>query len=428
MSGVVKLFFEHLYEIVFNNSDEISKIILKIHIPDDNQRNKPEIIDIYKNNVRKFLVYNERYFCDDDNYILGILDNQAKKLKYEILEKYRLNKYERDYLNKAINMELSYLNKVSEIMISRFLSSEKQCEIIQEQLHEIQLCRYFIDALILGENPNYQVFVDFNLLPKILCKISLKPKEKFEIIIYFLRISKKDIIKTFDKEDISTITKALNTGINTENFIKNYNILSEYYNKDNDNLKKEDIEKIKEALIELGIDKKLSYNIYSDFLKKINQKKYSDKVSTISYEIEKDRKLKEQERYNMIKELENYFDFRNMKCIRFLSMSEVLYVISILKKLKYDDETIRNFIIINEYQLNMSNPITRYVQLYDKLKYYVEKYGLLDEFKELNDYFNELFISDDNDYSFYKSCLDKQLDYILSLIPRNYDYELRNTK
>lgn len=103
-----------------------------------------------------------------------------------------------------------------------------------------------------------------------------------------------------------------------------------------------------------------------------------------------------------------------------------MHCTSLMLKIGIDNKTIKTFIDRSkpEYQ----NPITRYINNYDKLKYYGEKLGFKDELGTLDEMFKETFVVTPSDYQEWKKMLNQELTTIESKIPNNCEYELRKAK
>lgn len=128
----------------------------------------------------------------------------------------------------------------------------------------------------------------------------------------------------------------------------------------------------------------------------------------------------------MEKELEKYLNLKTKLLNRFLNRKEMDRVIYILKFLDYSKEEIRNILIFNELLLNKVSIIEYYEYYKDKIEYYKESYGFLPEADELYQYYEEVLESnEEEDKRFFEYCLKEKLNYVLKLLPKTYDYELK---
>lgn len=137
-------------------------------------------------------------------------------------------------------------------------------------------------------------------------------------------------------------------------------------------------------------------------------------------------KIMSKREYNALyHELLSYFDFDNMRAIRYLKMDEIIHCLIILRQLSFDDDVINNFLkLIDTYnQKSGENALLRYMDLKEKLEYYqdVPEVGAL--LKELDDVFKQTFMAAADDYEFLKQYLDMELNQALDYLKQNYDYE-----
>lgn len=137
-------------------------------------------------------------------------------------------------------------------------------------------------------------------------------------------------------------------------------------------------------------------------------------------------KIMSKREYNALyHELLSYFDFDNMRAIRYLKMDEIIHCLIILRQLSFDDDVINNFLkLIDTYnQKSGENALLRYMDLKEKLEYYqdVPEVGAL--LKELDDVFKQTFMASADDYEFLKQYLDMELNQALDYLKQNYDYE-----
>ena len=104
-------------------------------------------------------------------------------------------------------------------------------------------------------------------------------------------------------------------------------------------------------------------------------------------------------------------DLKEMLPKCFLNMEQTLGVVELMLRAKIERSSIETFLrnLGDKNALLKVNPIVKYLDLYDKLKYYEVRLVLIEELKNLEDYFQMLSIVDDSEYSFWKSCLEEEL-------------------
>lgn len=312
-----------------------------------------------------------------------------------------------------------------------------------------------------------KVFTDFDMLSKYLILSNLSTKDRLNVIILFIeknistgiidedtkylnpKLLKSYNLKKFNKSrldeilyngEINLLLQQDDSKLNSNEIKKKYELLSvlgkdyissniiknnilvkKHYIDIEGNCTEYDIDKLINALLGLGVDESICKDIKNMLKKDLDNsiakssRKMTKEVGIIS-DYSNDREIK--------KELRNYFDFYRMEAIKPLSLKDRIYCVSLLVKLNADMEKIIKFLRISECDYNKQNPIVLYNQLYEKLKYYEEKYNLSNELNELEQYFSEIFIADTDDYEFWKSSIEENLNRVLKLIPRTYEYEL----
>ena len=94
-----------------------------------------------------------------------------------------------------------------------------------------------------------------------------------------------------------------------------------------------------------------------------------------------------------------------MKAIRYLSPYEMIKCIRMLRQINIEEKIVEEFIVKSEkYNKNYQiNPIIRYVDLRDKIKYYQDNEELQALFNEL-EIFLDIFASSPITIKSFKSC------------------------
>ena len=113
-----------------------------------------------------------------------------------------------------------------------------------------------------------------------------------------------------------------------------------------------------------------------------------------------------------------------------MSLNEIIHCITLLNELGAHKEQLYTFIKTatisnNQYEIN---PINLYNEQYYRLDYYKEKLGLHEEFENLQDLYQELFLLGGEDYEFGKQLFTEDLNKYMKTIPSNSDYEIEIAK
>ena len=119
-----------------------------------------------------------------------------------------------------------------------------------------------------------------------------------------------------------------------------------------------------------------------------------------------------------------------MKPKKFLSLNELIYCIHLMLKIDFDEKTINEFIesIEKENKKIQNNPISIFINLYNKFKYYEMDLNLTEKIKRIESYIGEIFICSSEDYEFWKESINEELNDILDSLPINHEYEVSEAK
>ncbi len=213
-------------------------------------------------------------------------------------------------------------------------------------------------------------------------------------------------------------------------FVEAHKVIKQHYF-DKENIDLDDLNKIKDALKNLGASNKL-IGLVSFLLKKQIEKsnKVNQKVNlkvektTIKPQIQTNISRRE---YNKIyHELMTYFDFDNMKIIRPLSFNEIIYSLRLLRKINFDSKLVELFLMKTEKELFKSgvNPVLQYLNLKDKMLYYSGNEEMEMILEDIEIEFKKLFICSNEEYEKAKNNIADDIKMALDLMPKNYEYEL----
>lgn len=322
------------------------------------------------------------------------------------------------------------------------------------------------------------IFMDFKILSKLLADSNLNNREKLSILIEFVEKNiSTGILEDAQMESVDILDldrKKLKLTVNERFNLQDANYVNDLLRKSKQELTereieiKEELEKNKKISTESKnmskiiinsrmikdhlIDKGTSY--ITDDIKEVviafkNLNVTEDICNCVKYILEKDlekritkesakkpvydlyipqehskKYLTDKEYRQIKKELRNYFDFYNMKPVRELSQEEIMYCASLALKLNINKDTVRLFFIIMEKQYNNDNPIAQFIQNYNKIKYYEERFELEESVDIINEAIKECFIVSAEDYKVWKEMIKLELDEINKKMPKNYEYEL----
>ncbi len=358
------------------------------------------------------------------------------------------------------------------IVLLNELNFSKNLYILREAKEALKSRQMFITYLKGPINDERgEIFANFNELSSLLCELPLKIKEKFDIIMYII---KKNIdtgiliesnyfnmevinnysFKSAPKEEALAFAKSktfwhLEDGNNitiTEKEraiyeeLKKVAIMSSEHIKpvveahftlafklihDLPNIDRENIDEIILAFEKCGLSKELVQEI-KDYLNIVAKKK-SPTVTPVKRVINNKPILSNKELKTLNRELSQYYDFDSDNVQRPVTLDEELHVISIMQQLGFSENIMTN--ILNKFKkISCMNPIVLYVRLYDKYAQYQDNEEVKKLLQELENYFQDSFICDNEEYSIIKMCFEDTFNKLLNLIPDNYEYEFKQAR
>ena len=229
---------------------------------------------------------------------------------------------------------------------------------------------------------------------------------------------------------------------NLEDFRKKHKILKEHYLDKLDSFNIDDIDIIISTLKELSIDEELCNKVknalnrilYKSTIREQKEKTRleNERSLTEAFKSTKSSKtiIPKKDFQVVYRELQQYYDFDNMKPKKFLSLNELIYCIHLMLKIDFDEKTINEFIesIEKENKKIQNNPISIFINLYNKFKYYEMDLNLTEKIKRIESYIGEIFICSSEDYEFWKESINEELNDILDSLPINHEYEVSEAK
>lgn len=198
-----------------------------------------------------------------------------------------------------------------------------------------------------------------------------------------------------------------------------------------DELTEESINSFYDSLIKLRVVPMLCDKIKYYLLKQIKSSKEDKKEYNFDFKVKESKNyMSIEETRKIMKEINDVFDFNEKEIKTNVSYSKVLYYVELMKKVNIDENVIRIFLKKFEEEDKKRNPISRYIELRDKLIYYKDKYGLQEQISNMDEYFEELFDLNDESfnesYDYWEDAIGEELDKALSYIPKNFEYELKD--
>lgn len=314
-------------------------------------------------------------------------------------------------------------------------------ELEKSKLSRIDKQRILID--ILNKNLsnacfNEDEYGNYLFLGDFINKYEFSAEEAFEI----LSNDKYKYLLSCDDDNLSSLEKRqkalLQEGIAynaREEIDETYNdhiiIKKHYLDKidqfgDISGLEKEDVDLVCNSLKNIGVVDELVESIRYTLEKKVKQTTQTTEYKWKETKKKQQELISDKEYKKARKEIGAFFNLYTGLVERDLTEDEIIHCTSLMLKIGIDSKTVETFIDRSkpEYQ----NPIARYINNYDKLKYYGEKLGFKYELGTLDEIFKETFVVTPSDYQEWKKMLNQELTAIESKIPNNCEYELHKAK
>ena len=364
------------------------------------------------------------------NYLQKVHGMISGRFKNEIETRYKQNELKQLIVqlsnNENIPVIVNRLDLLSDYIEDSFLHKNRRVAFFLEVMKDN------IEKGILTDNKfiitDVYYMIDGGLSYKKALKIHLGLEDKY---LPLLEKNQEDLSEKEQKriKELETASEISKKGTHTINLIEAHKIIENNLFK-NKNLKQEDIEIIIESLYTMGINAKLSKEIRSYLEKEITKKeepKAKKIILNFSKKEEPSKKLVNDSEYKEIrKEIKKCYVDIISKGLDNVSKEEIMYCAKLMLEIGTDEQEITNFLT---YMNPVSeNPITRYIEERDKLKYYEQKLGLSDSIKLMDEGFEELFITTDDDYVFWKNTINEELDKSLDKTKSHHSYELQKVR
>lgn len=195
-----------------------------------------------------------------------------------------------------------------------------------------------------------------------------------------------------------------------------------------DSFDEEDLPIILDSLKKMGLDSEtlilIEKRLRKEMTRRIEKSKEETKVEYAPLKSEK-RYLTEKEYKTILKEIKKYFNPYHGKVLQEMDYETMLYIARLMYEIDLEEYIIQNF--IRKVMMTLTeekNVISEYLRMYDCLSYYFTE----EELTDIDAYFKEIFICDDNDYVIWKEEIEKILHTLKYKVPDSYAYELEKAK
>ncbi len=400
------------------------------------------------------------------------MNKSIKKLS-DYISDYRKNvrhmiydKYLTEARSLVVNNESISLEKAKSLA----LRSVKNKYANDERIDYIFFLDIFKDVLQYTEQEwkeNLVIFSEFNMLSKFLLQSPLNVKESLNIVLYLLDkeiFNQNEFIIDFSDHNVEEMTyeefvyykiyEKYNELLNYEDeklseqelqikryllvkkgekesfkrvIIEAYRIKYYYFDKI-DTFNETDLERIIASFERLGIEPGLCQAFAHLLNKKVQKRKDKEiKFFEGKIEVKKDNKLSSKEYNKIFKEIESYYDIQNHRIVKFLTLKEIIYLVSLLYKINVDENEIKKCIQVLSRcdSTAYENPIVYFSEYYEKMVFYSDNNELRKSLESILEYSQELFMpQSDDDYRFWKEAIGEEMKFAKHIIRNEYQYEL----
>ena len=378
-------------------------------------------------------------------------------------------------MDKAIKKFLAYLDKLEEginkdfisLHFSKRMDKEVKLKELDLKSREVKNFRKYLTELKDYQENHGEIFADYEILCQYLDSSFLNNREKYEIIMFFIKknihsgilisdtllVDLKDLEdKGVDERHASFIRNLiLNNELNsfmvrdvqdlTEGELEIYNIikmfavdLSPYKNSTllfknhlvdkMDSYDEYDIDVVETTLIDVGVSEDCLKAFIYILNRDLDKRSVEDKVITpVVYQVKRDPNVLTDKEYKAIrKEIKATYDAYNRKLLRDVTNEEMIDIARKMVRIEMDERDIINFfkeVMDANFQYDLG-AIGHFVSNYDKYAYYLEE----DTLKDVLEYMSEMMICDEETYIFWRNEVGRILRYEANKFNNEYDYEL----
>ena len=233
-------------------------------------------------------------------------------------------------------------------------------------------------------------------------------------------------------EELEEYTKTHPT--NVDIFKNIHQKINEHYFSIQDSYTEDDIYIFIEQLRKLNLSEKYCQILTNYLINEINKRKNKQTISTQKYTPKKIVKsettsLSKKEINTLYRELCTYYNPDTKVITRYLTLQEIIYCLSIMRKLNFNKESLSLFLkTVEKFNRQQEvNPLSQYIELYNKLLYYKDRLDLEDDLSSIESIIQEMFIVSDKDYVEWKKLLAEELSNLLRSLSGNHDYEIEKS-
>lgn len=224
-----------------------------------------------------------------------------------------------------------------------------------------------------------------------------------------------------------------NNTLDLSEISKQHTDILEHWFEKLDSFDEEDIKIIIETLGKMKVAEEIcsaiKYNLNKDLEKRQSTKSVAIKTTTNrSEENTTFNPLSKKEYYQINNEISMYFDLENMKSIRYLSVSEKIQLVTLLKQLNSKEEDIEKILSVidngNKKYNDTVDPVIEYADVMYQVTYYKNQTQLEQDTQNINQYLDEWLAADGEDCLAWENILKEEFDRVNFMLPKTHEYEI----
>jgi hypothetical protein len=219
---------------------------------------------------------------------------------------------------------------------------------------------------------------------------------------------------------------------NSNKFLIAMSAIDRHYFQKEDNLKEKDILIFSKALEVVDVNRKLCNSIEFYLKKQMQKKENKNKEIVIKKHEEIEvKRLDVKEQNKIYREIMSMYDIDLNLAIKPLNLEEIIYLVSLMKKINISDKEILLAIknIYKSFTSTYTNPLYEFNVYYEKMNYLSDNEEVKNAINYIKEIIPLILMPDDNkSYSEWMGEISKTIADIKPILNENYEYELEKGK
>jgi hypothetical protein len=387
--------------------------------------------------IEKFKICLENFKQNIVSNAVGKFADNYKNSEYNVGSKYidLLEKINKVY--EGTDLEIHRLSLNNNIVLEKFLENGTG---IYEELKYLNVClgvsglnardkmniiNYVIQKNI--ENGLLDIRDERGIIKLGSCSVLIDPKmidniiDDYNFLVFEDRDDEHQEIFLEYKEIIGDSKKSGNCIINQHRIIK------EKFLDKKDNFNIDDIKIYIDGLYKLGFSEENVEAISRYLNKSLTKKEEANKTIIFKTRREEQTNLLSVKEQNKIyREIMSMYNIDLERAVKPLNLDEIIYLVSLMYKLKISEGKIKNAIknIYKSYSMSYENPFVEFNAYYEKMVYLSENEDIKVALSYMKEIMQEIVICDNKSYIEWKDELEKTITEVKPILSMNIDFEL----